>query len=196
MVDICAPEEDLDFFPETPKIKRHKPDLSPKPELKLAFQDKIDFTVPKSNTGINYCIKHHSVLCKHCSLQRRAYRDQVIQYRLFHQENNSLIQGDNPSTIQATHDQGVQTESILTTPEDSETQPDIYPCGFCKCCTCPRDRLHELRTFRRRRPYKANITPSPLILISNTSTSGTTMKKAIQSLLDLPLVIPRCYQTI
>ena len=152
--------------------------------------------MPKNKTGLQYCVDHHSVLCKNCYLLRRKLRDKIIQYRLFGKNNNLVSHATKYSVTKTTHDQVIQTESILNNTDTGREQSDTHRCKFCNCCSCPRDKLHKLRKLKHRRPNRAHTQPSPLIPTSSTPASGTTVKKAIPRLLNLRLVVPRRYQTI
>ena len=71
-------DEDLLAFPPNPPN-------SPAETTKLAFKDKVNFIIPKLKKKSGYtgktCIKHHSILCKICSLLKRA---RIHRFRLLH----------------------------------------------------------------------------------------------------------------
>ena len=90
-MDLCVSPEELEEFPE-----EEASTLSNQPkQLKFPFTDKVNFRIPKKKTGIKYCIKHHSTLCKVCSLIRRAQRDKIIHTRIFNQTKDLVLPSPN-----------------------------------------------------------------------------------------------------
>ena len=217
------------MFPEVPVVRKYAQDPpSSQAELKLAFKDRIDFTIPKNKTEVTYCTKHHSVLCKSCPLERKAQRDKSITNQLFSNESNPTCHTDDnripdvkPSDLEndpCCPDTSQKIKPVLVDKSSkNEKEPDInpivtsttntkvaqtqtksvstntlYPCKHCGCCCCIRDKFYKRRLLKQRRPWQASIRPSPWGPIYSIYQSRTTHTRDI----DLPLIVPRHYQTI
>ena len=106
-LDLLVTEEELSEFPEPDFLN------TPSPEPKQPFVDDLTDRIPKYNSPTTVCVKHHSVLCKVCSV-----------VRLEHSKHRRTVATDNTEKVDSQENCG---------------ESKLIKCPSCQCCTCERE---------------------------------------------------------